>query len=378
MPKRSGSADYGAPGKRVKRQTAAYDPGQPIDVLLERFTAPRKKNNDRARSKPATALRPRLAAVVSSRPALWLTCGDPPKRARLIGGHDALVHNIEVICGCPWCLELDGEDADASEDDTAAARSQQAGPSNARQPGAGPSRQAAPPRFRGRVFNLPQWYEHCTGWRVVGLDPDKHPAEFRDLLLSVVYVAGAEGEEARGRSSDGGAGEGAAGTSARKSLRRYLRSLARSEPRTGQRVHVYYNDQPPDGRWFSGTVLQADNSTAVLTVLWDAWTDETGQVSEACEGEVLQGVTLLHFGPQPPPETGAVDPTAAVAAAGQPAAAAGQPAVVAATAGQSVGAAALAAAPDNVAEPEVNGQQEVAGGPSDGGAGADPAAGAAG
>lgn len=43
------------------------------------------------------------------------------------------------------------------------------------------------------MMNLAQWHEHATGQRIIRLDPERHQAEYNDLLLSMVHVCTGEG-----------------------------------------------------------------------------------------------------------------------------------------------------------------------------------------
>ncbi len=43
------------------------------------------------------------------------------------------------------------------------------------------------------MMNLAQWHEHATGQRIIRLDPERHQAEYNDLLLSTVHVCAGQG-----------------------------------------------------------------------------------------------------------------------------------------------------------------------------------------
>ncbi|EFJ44549.1 hypothetical protein VOLCADRAFT_118691 [Volvox carteri f. nagariensis] len=104
-----------------------------------------------------------------------------------------------------------------------------------------------------------------------------------------------------------GTGGGALGLARVGEVPKEPRSLSWLE---GLRLHVFYHEELPAGRWYSGTIVKASKKSPAVQVEWDAWVHEpTNTQQEATTGEVLLGVTLLHFGPDPPSSGGNGVPT---------------------------------------------------------------------
>lgn len=104
-----------------------------------------------------------------------------------------------MACQCDTCQEWNEEDGQARSEagtngdqqggvvgcSSADSSSDSTGTSSSN--GGGSSVPGTSPAY-GRMYNLPQWLEHCTGLRISGLDPNRQPAEYRDLVLSAVEV----------------------------------------------------------------------------------------------------------------------------------------------------------------------------------------------
>ncbi|KXZ42751.1 hypothetical protein GPECTOR_120g418 [Gonium pectorale] len=261
-----------AEGPAKKRQRVQDgERASALHALLEEFGVERRRNMDKSNSEDSNDLTPNLVSVVKSMPPLWLTCGDADKKARVIGGQDSQPRNIDVLCSCDWCLGCS-----------------EAEPS----PGGSPTR-----AFRGRVFNLPQWIEHCTNHRIAEPDTEEQEARCRELLLGALTVSTSEGgaqpskpetlltylyrlrrkerdiaaaaaaavggqepETSRGTAaaiSNGGQGSEQAGD--------------RKSPLAGLRVFVFYHEEggegddgPPPGHWYGGKVLRERKKAPTL------------------------------------------------------------------------------------------------------------------
>ncbi|KAG2427721.1 hypothetical protein HYH02_014552 [Chlamydomonas schloesseri] len=350
--KRTGGQDGAPSAKRPKEGTGAarsrstspprYDAAAPLRERLEQYCTPRKRNTDRAKSRPASELDPKVRELARSLPITYLRCGEPPKLARLLGAHDANAQNVTVDCQCDTCQEWNREDeladSEADPDENSPGRGADAHSSSNSSTGIGDRTSSSvdgaadgdggpgASSFRGRLYNLPQWLEHCTGLRISGLDPKRQPAQYRDLVLSAVDVVDAAGGEDARPGLTPSSGSVTAATARSMSLRDCLKHLTRTElakaagrfqarqpgagssgaahdclgALVGRRLHVFYAEELPRARWFSGAVLQPASDLVSLQVEWEAWTDYQGVTNPATQEEVLLGVTLLHWGPSAP------------------------------------------------------------------------------
>ncbi|GIL81610.1 hypothetical protein Vretimale_1223 [Volvox reticuliferus] len=341
------------PGKKFLHNQSHDNDELTLQEQAVYYIVPRKRNTDKARSKSAKTICPNLAKFSATLPTIWLVCGQPPKRSRVVGAHDAQAHNIVVCCTCEWCLKLNAAE-EAASSSRGVRQQRHAGTENS--------------LFQGRLFNLPQWHEHCTDTRITGIDITKKPDNYRRLLFNIVHVVSEPQADCAGPSN-----QAPCNLEANKTLWSYLLCLRKAEERAaaaaagsqdahigpqrqrelhigardhtdlqpgrdhlatsgtamchtwigegdlagldeacqdahrpkcwleGMRLHVFYHEELPAGRWYSGTVLRSSQESPVLQVEWDPWIHgPTNTRQDATFGEVLLGITLLHFGPDSP------------------------------------------------------------------------------